>query len=58
MVYSYNIDFMCLHFGLVATNTVNIVSLAKHFVFTSGQDQKFSPSPSFLGCELIQLLSV
>lgn len=49
---------MCLHFGLVATNTVDIISLAKHFVFTSGQDQKFSFSPSFLGCKLIQQLSV
>lgn len=41
------IDFMCLHFGLVATNVMGKISLAKHFVFTSvGQDQKCSLSLS------------
>lgn len=40
---------MCLHFGLVATNVMDKISLAKHFVFMSvGQDQKFSLSPSCL----------
>lgn len=44
--YSYNRDFMCLHFGLVATDALDIVSFAKHFVFTSvGQDQKYFPQP-------------
>jgi len=48
-------DFMCLHFGLVATNVVDKISLAKHFVFRSvGQDQKFSLSPSLLSCKLVQ----
>lgn len=33
---------MCLHFGLVATNAIVKISLAKHFVFMFvGQDQKF-----------------
>lgn len=37
---------MCLHFGLVATNVLDIVSFTKHFVFTSvGQDQIFFPRP-------------
>lgn len=49
MIYSYNIDFMCLLFGLVATNTMDIISFAKHFVFTSEQDQEFFFSLSFLG---------
>lgn len=50
---------MCLHFGLVATNVMDKISLAKHFVFTSvGQYQKFSLNPSRLSCKLVQKWSV
>lgn len=50
---------MCLHFRLVATNMMDIVSFAKHLVFISvGQDQKFFRSPSCLSCQLIEQLGV
>lgn len=46
---------MCLHFGLVATNAMDKISLAKHFVFMSvGWDQKFSLSPPCLNCTRVQ----
>lgn len=45
---------MCLHFGLVATDVLDKISLAKHFVFVSmGQDQKFSLSLSHLSGKLV-----
>lgn len=46
---------MCLHFGLVATNAMDKISLAKHFVFMSvGRDQKFSLGPPRLNCTPVQ----
>lgn len=46
---------MCLHFGLVATNAVDKISLAKCFVFISvGWDQKISLSPSCLNRTPVQ----
>lgn len=53
---SYNvIDFMCLHFGLVASNAMDKISLAKRFFFMSvGGDQKFSLSPPCLNCTPVQ----
>lgn len=47
---------MCLHFGVVATNMMGKISLAKHFVFISVlQDQKCS---SALPSEAVNLYNM